>query len=347
LNRRDFMITTGAASVAAGSIANAAAVPAASTASADSAPPPTDIQAGPTDKLNPPGIRLAGIRMLPVVGGKYKVWTKRLGSGPVKVLLLHGGPGFSHEYLEAMESFLPQAGIEMYYYDQLGCNNSDQPEDPALWTLPRYVEEVEEVRRGLGLEQFVLYGHSWGGILAIDYALKYQQHLRGLVISNMTAGIKAYLKHAEALKGLLPPASRKRLDALEAKQDYDSPEYQSIMMDEVYPQMICRTRPWPDSVTRAFRHANEKIYVQMQGKSEFLVTGNLKDWERWDRLHEIKTKALTVGARYDEMDPADMKKMASLLPNATAAYCDKGSHLCMWDDQESYFRQLLAFLRTV
>jgi proline iminopeptidase len=264
LNRRDFMITTGAASVAAGSVANGAAVPAAPTitaATSDSAPPPTDLQAGPTDKLNPPGIRLAGIRMLPVVGGKYKVWTKRLGSGPVKVLLLHGGPGFSHEYLEAMESFLPQAGIEMYYYDQLGCNNSDQPEDPALWTLPRYVEEVEEVRRGLGLEQFVLYGHSWGGILAIDYALKYQQHLRGLVISNMTAGVKAYLKHTEALKGLLPPASRKRLDALEAKQDYDSPEYQSIMMDEVYPQMICRTRPWPDSVTRAFRHANEKIYV--------------------------------------------------------------------------------------
>jgi proline iminopeptidase len=347
LNRRDFMITTGAATVVAGGVANAA-TPAAATAPPDSAPPPTDIQVGQPDSLNPPGIRLAGIRMLPVVGGKYKVWTKRLGSGPVKVLLLHGGPGFSHEYLEAMESFLPQAGIEMYYYDQLGCNNSDQPEDPSLWTLPRYVAEVEEVRRGLGLDQFVLFGHSWGGILAIEYALQYQQHLRGLVISNMTAGIKAYLKHTVVLQGqLLPPASRKRLDALEAKRDYDSPEYQKIMMDEVYPQMICRTHPWPDSVNRAFRHANEKIYVQMQGKSEFLVTGNLKNWERWDRLHEIKTKALTIGARYDEMDPADMKKMAALMPHATAAYCAQGSHLCMWDDQESYFRQLLAFLRTV
>jgi proline iminopeptidase len=346
LNRRDFMITTGAASVAAANVSDAATTTP-PPASADSAPPPADVQIGQADSLNPPGIRLAGIRTLPVMGGKYKVWTKRLGSGPVKVLLLHGGPGFSHEYLEAMESFLPQAGIEMYYYDQLGCNNSDQPDDPSLWTLSRYLAEIEEVRRGLGLDQFVLYGHSWGGILAIEYALKYQQHLRGLVISNMTAGIKAYLKHTEALKGLLPPASRKRLDALEAKQDYDSPEYQKIMMDEVYPQMICRTRPWPDSVSRAFRHANEKIYVQMQGKSEFLVTGNLKNWERWDRLHEIKTKALTIGARYDEMDPADMKKMATLMPNATAAYCDKGSHLCMWDDQASYFTQLLAFLRTV
>lgn len=340
LNRRDFLVTTGAASVVAGGVSNAASP-------ADSAPSTADVPADGADGLNPPGIRLAGIRMVPVVDGKYKVWTKRLGNGPIKVLLLHGGPGFSHEYLEALESFLPQAGIEMYYYDQLGCNNSDQPDDPSLWTLERYLREVEEVRRGLGLDQFVLYGHSWGGILAIEYALHYQQHLRGLVISNMTAGIEAYLKHTALVKGWLQPASRKRLEALEAKQDYGSPEYQKIMMDELYPQMICRTHPWPDSVSRAFRHANERIYVQMQGKSEFLVTGNLKGWERWDRLHEIKTKTLTIGARYDEMDPADMKKMATLIPNARSAYCENGSHLCMWDDQESYFRQLLAFLRTV
>jgi proline iminopeptidase len=109
--------------------------------------------------------------MIPVVGGKYKVWTKQLGSGPLKVLLLHGGPGFPHDYLEAMESFLPQAGIEMYYYDQLGVGNSDIPSDVSLWTLPRYLSEVEEVRRGLELDHFVLYGHSWGGILAMEYAL--------------------------------------------------------------------------------------------------------------------------------------------------------------------------------
>jgi proline iminopeptidase len=297
--------------------------------------------------LNPPGIRTAGIRMLPVVGGKYKVWTKRMGTGKVKVLLLHGGPGASHEYLEVMESFLPQANIEMYYYDQLGCNNSDQPDDPSLWTLPRYLEEVEEVRRGLGLEHFVLYGHSWGGILAMEYALHYQQHLQGLVISNMTAGSQAYLKHTAALKLQLPPASLARLQALEAKQDYDSPEYGKIMMEDLYPKMICRTKPWPEPLDRAFRHLNEKIYNQMQGKSEFLVTGNLKDWERWDRLHEIKVKTLTIGARYDEMDPEDMKKMATLIPNATAAICPKGSHMCMWDDQAFYFRHLLEFLNTV
>jgi proline iminopeptidase len=296
--------------------------------------------------LNPPGIQTAGIRMVPVANGKYKVWTKRLGSGPLKVLLLHGGPGVSHEYLEAMEAFLPRAGIQMYYYDQLGCNNSDQPDDPSLWTLERYTQEVEEVRIGLGLDNFVLYGHSWGGILGMEYALKYQQHLRGLVISNMTAGMKSYLARTAWWKTQLSPKLLATLTALEAKQDYDSPEYQRIMMEELYPMMLCRTHPWPEPVSRAFRHMNQNIYVQMQGKSEFLVTGNLKEWERWDRLHEIKVKTLTVGAKYDEMDPQDMEKMATLIPNATYAYCPNGSHLCMWDDQAVYFKNLIQFLKT-
>ena len=300
------------------------------------------------DGLNPPGIRTAGIRMVPVVGGKYKVWTKKIGAGGIKVLLLHGGPGVSHEYLEAMESFLPQAGIEMYYYDQLGCNNSDRPDDASLWTLARYTEEVEEVRRALGLEHFVLYGHSWGGILAIEYALNYQQHLRGLVISNMTARTQSYLKRTAALKvRLLPPDVRARLEALEAKEDYDSTEYQKIMMEDLYPKMLCRIQPWPEPLVRAFRHLNEKIYNQMQGKSEFLVTGNLRDWERWDRLHEIRVKTLTIGAEHDEMDPDDMKKMAALMPQGTNAYCPNGSHCCLWDDQKVYFDHLLNFLRAI
>jgi proline iminopeptidase len=85
----------------------------------------------------------------------------------------------------------------------------------------------------------------------------------------------------------------------------------------------------------------------MQGKSEFLVTGNFKDWERWDRLHEIKVKTLTIGAQHDEMDPDDMRRMATLMPNANSAICPNGSHLCMWDDQAFYFDHLLRFLRSV
>lgn len=299
------------------------------------------------DGLNPPGIRTAGIKMVPVVRGKYKVWTKRIGRGAVKVLLLHGGPGASHEYLEAFESFLPEAGIEMYYYDQLGCNNSDQSNDSSLWTIPRYVEEIEEVRKGLGLDNFVLYGHSCGGLFALEYALKYQQHLKGLIISNMTASSTSYLRYTNTLKNSLPADKLKELNALENKQAYDSPEYTKIMMEDLYPQFICRTKPWPESVTRSFKHFNNVIYEQMQGKSEFLVTGNIKDWDVWDRLHEIKVKTLTIGAKYDEMDPADMKKMSQLVAKGSHVYCSNGSHFSMWDDQKYYFKHLLNFLGSI
>jgi proline iminopeptidase len=299
------------------------------------------------EDVNPAGIRVAGIKMIPVMGGQYKVWTKRMGSGPVKVLLLHGGPGFTHQYLEAMESFLPEAGIEMYYYDQLGCGNSDRPDDMSLWEIPRYVEEVEEVRLGLGLENFVLYGQSWGGMLAIEYALKYQHNLRALVISNMTAGIQSYLKRIGEVAKKLDHVSLAALHVLDAMEDYDSPEYQRIMMEELYPICMCRLKPWPEPVTRAFRDANLTIYNYMQGKSEFVVTGTFKDWERWDDLPSITVKTLTLGAEHDTMDPEDIRKMAKLMPNATAAICPEGSHLAMWDDQAVYFGHLLGFLRTV
>ena len=220
MNRRSFLARSAAMTTLCG-----AAGLAANASGREASPVPQATPDALPNHLNPPGIRIAGIRMVPVVGGKYKVWTKKIGSGPVKVLLLHGGPGFTHDYLEAMESFLPQAGIEMYYYDQLGCRKLRH----ARRSLPLDPRPLHR-RGGRGAprprsRQFVLFGHSWGGILAIEYALKYQQHLRGLVISNMTAGTQAYLKRTAALKQHAPSRTLARLNALEAKQDYDNPEY--------------------------------------------------------------------------------------------------------------------------
>jgi proline iminopeptidase len=146
---------------------------------------------------------------------------------------------------------------------------------------------------------------------------------------------------------LLPPETLAQFNALEAAKDYENPAYDRIVMENLYPKMICRLIPWPEPVSRAFRISNQKIYNQMQGKSEFEVTGNLKGWERWDRLHEIRVRTLTMGATYDEMDPADMIKMAKMMPNATTAICPNGSHLALWDDQAVYFDQLLDFLKSV
>ena len=182
----------------------------------------------------------------------------------------------------------------------------------------------------------------------MEYVLKYQKHLKGLVISNMTAGTQSYLKRTAMLKHtLLTPEKLAKLEAMESRKDYQNPAYMQMMMEDLYPKMICRIQPWPEPIMRALRYANEKIYIQMQGHSEFEVTGNLKDWERWDRLHEIKVRALTIGSTYDEMDPADMQKMATLMPNATSHICPNGSHLCMWDDQADYFRALIPFLKSV
>ena len=292
-------------------------------------------------------VATGGIRMIPIDGGRHKVWTKRLGKGPIKLLTLHGGPGATHEYFECFEDFLPQAGVEFYYYDQLGSHYSDQPDDASLWTVERFREEVEQVRRALGLEDFYLLGHSWGGMLAIEYALKYQEHVKGLVISSMTASIPSYVAYAAKLRAALPAEVRAVLDEYEAKGEYDAPAYQEAMFGKVYMRHVCRIDPWPDPVARCFRHFATKVYNTMQGPNEFVVTGNLKDWDRWNDLPRIGVPTLVVGARYDEMNPDDIRREGKLLPRSRVLICENGSHMCLYDDQKAYFAGLLGFLRDV
>jgi proline iminopeptidase len=163
-------------------------------------------------------VKTGGVTMIPIEGGKYHVWTKRVGNGPIHMLTLHGGPGCTHEYMECFEDFLPQHGIKFHYYDQLGSHYSDQPDNPALWTVARFCDEVEQVRAGLALDNFYLYGHSWGGMLGIEYALKYQHQLKGLVISNMTASIASYVESINQIRAELPTQDLRILEKYEAKR---------------------------------------------------------------------------------------------------------------------------------
>ena len=142
------------------------------------------------DRAGKRGVLGGGESMVAVATprGEYRVWTKRTGNNPdVALLLLHGGPGATHECFIAADSYLPAAGVEYYYYDQLGSGYSDAPRDPSLWNIDRFVDEVEQVRvaLGLGAENLFVLGHSWGGVLAMEYALRYQENLKGLIISNM------------------------------------------------------------------------------------------------------------------------------------------------------------------
>ena len=296
-----------------------------------------------------------GVRMIPVktADGTFHVWTKRVGNNPrIKVLLLSGGPGLSHTYLEAFDSFLPGAGIQYYWYDQLGTGLSDHPKDIKLWTLPRAVEEVEQVRRALGLNKhnFYLYGHSWGGVLALQYALKYQDHLKGLIISNMMASGPAYNAYAhQVLMPRMDPKALAGILKLEKEGKTDDPQYMKLLVANYYTKHVLRMPPeqWPEPVTRALDHVNEAMYVRMQGPSEMGLGGRLTHWDVSRQLKDIRVPTLTIGARYGTMDPKYMHWMAGQVQHGRYLYCPHGSHLAMYDDQAIYMAGVIGFIEDV
>lgn len=301
------------------------------------------------------GVKVGGVQMVQIntPKGKFNVWTKKIGNNPkIKLLLLNGGPGATHEYFECMESFLPAEGIELIYYDQLGTGNSDNPKDTAMWDLPRYVEEVEQVRQALNLDKdnFYLLGHSWGGILALEYALKYQQNLKGLIISDMMASCPDYGKYAdEVLAKQFDPKILARIRAIEAKGDFKNPEYMQLLMPNFYAKHICRfpVDKWPEPLSRSLGKLNNSLYVTMQGPSEFGIAGKLLKWDRKADLPKIYVPALSIGARYDSMDPKHMQWMATQFQNGSYLYCPNGSHMCMYDDQQTYMAGLIKFIKGV
>jgi proline iminopeptidase len=308
-----------------------------------------------TTTWEPRDVVSGGSRMVPVStpSGEFRVWTRRVGTNPdLKVLLLHGGPGASDELYECFDVWFPPEGIEYYYYDQLGSFRSDQPDDPSLWTLDRFVDEVEQVRKALGLDQsnFVLLGQSWGGILALEYAVHYRQHLKGLVISNMMSSSRLYNEYAE---NVLMPAMDQTVLAeikqMEADGRTDDPRYEQLLIEHHYVLHVCRmpAAEWPDPVKRAFAHINPAIYVPMQGPSELGLSGSLETWDRSGGLESIDVPTLTIGATHDTMDPAHMRWMAEQLPQGTYLHCPDGSHLAQFDDPTHYFPGLIDFLHTL
>jgi proline iminopeptidase len=296
-----------------------------------------------------------GVKMIEIntPKGKFHVWTKRVGNNPrIKLLLLHGGPGFTHEYFECFDSFLPKEGIEYYYYDQLGSFYSDQPTDSSLWNTARFVDEVEQVRQALHLDKdnFYLLGHSWGGLLAMEYALKYQDHLKGLIISNMMSDIPAYSAYAKSVfKATMDPAVLKELMDMEAKKDYENPNYMGLLIPNHYEKHILRMpyAQWPDPFLRAFKHMNPAVYIPMQGPSELDAQGKLANWSREKDLPKITVPTLVIGAQYDTMDPKHMEMMSKKVAHGRYLYCPNGSHLAMYDDQQTYMDGVIRFIKDV
>ena len=296
-----------------------------------------------------------GVRLIPITTplGTFNVWTKRVGNNPaVKVLLLHGGPGATHDYFEACDSFLPEAGVEYYYYDQLGSGRSDRPEDDSLWDLDRFIDEVDQVREalGLGADNLVILGHSWGGILAMEYAIRHSDRLKGVVISNMMSSAPAYSRYAKEV--LLPQVDADQLAeirAIEAERDFANPRYMELLVEAYYVHHILRMPPeqWPEPVNYAFANINQACYIKMQGPSELGMwpEATLANWDRTEDLKDIAVPALVLGGRYDTMDPTFLEMMATKIPQGSSFICPEGSHMALYDDQEAYFGALLEFLK--
>ena len=298
-------------------------------------------------------IQNGGVKVIPITTpkGTFNVWTKRIGNNPkIKVLLLNGGPGATHEYFECFENFLPAEGIEFIYYDQLGCGNADNPNDTSMWDLARYVEEVEQVRKALKLDNtnFYLLGHSWGGILAMEYAVKYQNNMKGLIISNMMASCPEYGKYAdEVLSKQLAPEVLKEIRDIEARKDFANPRYMELLIPNFYEKHVLRfpSKDWPEPVNRSLGKTNQSLYVTMQGPSEFGISGKLEKWDRKADLKNVKIPTLVIGAKHDTMDPKHMEEISKILPNGSYLFCPKGSHMAFYDDQKTYFSGLISFLK--
>ena len=284
--------------------------------------------------------------------GDFNVWTKKVGNNPTKkVLLLHGGPGANHQYFKGFESYFPSEEIEFYYYDQLGSTLSDNPQIEELWSIEHYVEEVEQVRKALGLnkDNFIVLGHSWGGILGIEYALKYQKNLKALIVSNMVPSVPDYNSYAKNILSLkLDPEVLKEIRVYEAVEDYTNERYLKLIHDNYYPKHVLRipAEDWPEDVSNAFAEINFPIYLKMQGPSEFGIVGNasLKNWDVTNDLNKIEIPFLSIGAEHDTMDPKQMEWMAKQVQNGSYLHCPNGSHMAMWDDTENYFNGLISFI---
>jgi proline-specific peptidase len=272
------------------------------------------------------------------VGG-HQVWYRSVGTGGIPVLTLHGGPGAGHDYLEPLQELA--AGRSVIFYDQLGCGKSDQPDDRSLWRIDRFVAEVETVRDALGLQQVHLFGHSWGGWLAIEYMLSRPQGVASLILASTSTSLPQFVAETTRLKSELPSEIRQTLQRYEALGDYHHPDYEAAVL-EFYKSHLCRLDPWPETLLRSVENLDgNAVYETMNGPNEFIVIGNLKTWERTNRLAEISVPTLITAGRYDELTPACAETLHRGIPHSHRVIFEESAHLAYLEEPDKY-RQVLA-----
>ena len=277
----------------------------------------------------------------------HRVWYRRVGEGGVPLLLLHGGPGSGHDYLE------PLAGLgknrAVIFYDQLGCGRSDQPDDPSLWRIERFVREVDTVRAALGLDRVHILGQSWGGWLAIEYMLSAPGGVEGLVLASTSASIPQFVAEASRLIGALPEAVGEAIRRFEAAGEFDHPDFVAAV-EVFYKRHLCRLDPWPDALLRSVKNlegGGHRVYNTINGPTEFTVIGNLKDWDRIGRLGEITVPTLITVGRHDEITPACAETIHRGIAGSRLAVFENSAHCAHLEEPDAYLATVDAFLAEV
>jgi proline-specific peptidase len=272
----------------------------------------------------------------------HQVWYRRVGHGGIPLLTLHGGPGGGHDYLEPLEALATDRSV--IFYDQLGCGRSDQPDDRSLWRIERFVTEVDTVRQALGLKHVHLLGHSWGGWLAIEYMLSQPPGVVSLILASTSASISQFVAEATRLKTELPLEIYQTLQRYEAMGDYHHPDYEAATL-EFYKRHACRLDPWPEPLLRTAANLNgNAVYETMNGPNEFIVIGNLKDWDRTNRLGEISVPTLITVGRYDELTPTCAETLHRGILNSQMVIFEKSAHTAHLEETDRYLRVVADFM---
>jgi L-proline amide hydrolase len=268
--------------------------------------------------------------------------------GRLPLLCLHGGPGANWLHLKPYEALSDTRRV--VFYDQLGAGNSAvaEPHDPAMWTPELYVEEVDVVREALGLERVHILGHSWGGMLGMQYAAGRPEGLVSLTVESSPPSVPDWMPEVARLRSELPPEVEATLQKHEEAGTTDSPEYEAATM-VFYLSHLCRVDPWPDWLVECFEklEANPEVYHSMNGPSEFHVIGSIKDWDITDRLGEIRVPTLVFSGRYDEVTPATTEAAHRGIPGSEYVVLEESSHMAQAEQPEETLELVRDFLSRV
>ena len=278
------------------------------------------------------------------VGQGYQVWYRRVGHEGIALLTLHGGPGTGHCYLEPLEDLAVDRPI--VFYDQLGCGQSDQPDDRSLWRMDRFVAEIDAVRDQLGLERLHLLGHSWGGWLAIEYMLTRPSGVMSLVLASTCASARQFVTEAARLMAEMPSEARQVLECFEVSGNYQLADYEAAVF-EFYQRHLCLLDPWPEPLQRVGNLSDNAVYRIMNGPRQLRVQGSNKDWDRKDRLHELSLPVLITVGRHDYLTPACAETLHQEIPVSRMVVFEKSSHMAHLEEPAQYCQVVSEFLREV